>query len=107
MNQEVKLVTSRHIQDFIKLVLEFRVRETKRINAALKQYEKGINQLNNAKKMLDECTKDIAAQRDRIKDKVEEIEQRNTDLNNLKADLEAKYKEQADERAKLQSLNTL
>jgi len=107
MNQEVKLVTSRHIQDFIKLVLEFRVREMKRINAALRQYEKGINQLNNAKKMLDDSTKEIAAQRDRIKDKVEEIEQRNTDLNNLKADLEAKYKEQADERAKLQSLNTL
>jgi len=37
LNQEVKLVTSRHIQDFIKLVLEFRVRETKRTNAALKQ----------------------------------------------------------------------
>jgi septal ring factor EnvC (AmiA/AmiB activator) len=57
--------------------------------------------------MLDERIKEIAAQRDRIKDKLEEIEQRNTDLNNLKADLEAKYKEQADERAKLQSLNTL
>lgn len=107
MNQEVKVVTSRHIQDFVKLVLEFRSRQTNRINAALKNYEKGINQLNMAKKMLDERTKEIAAQRERIKDKNEEIEQRNTDLNNLKADLEAKYKEQADERAKLQSLNTL
>lgn len=37
MNQEVKLVMSRHIQDFVQLVLEFRARETKRINAALKQ----------------------------------------------------------------------
>lgn len=107
LNQEVKVVTSRHIQDFVKLVLEFRSRQTNRINAALKNYEKGINQLNMAKKMLDERTKEIAAQRERIKDKNEEIEQRNTDLNNLKADLEAKYKEQADERAKLQSLNTL
>jgi len=56
---------------------------------------------------LDERTKEIAQQRELIKDKVEEIEQRNTDMNNLKADLEAKYKEQADERSKLQSLNTL
>ena len=57
--------------------------------------------------MLDERIKGITGQREGIKDQVVEIEQRNTDLNNLKADLNAKNKVQADEWAKLQSINTM
>ena len=57
--------------------------------------------------MLDDPIKEIAGQRDGIKDQVVEIEERNADLNNLKAELNAKNKVTADEWVKLQSFNTM
>ena len=67
-----------------------------------------MNQLNQAKRMIDDTTKRITQQREKIKEKQDEIEQRKIDLKNHQAyDLEAKHKEQQDERTKQQSLKTL
>lgn len=107
MNQGVKIIQSRHIQDFVKLVIEFRSRENKKIGQLLKNYESGINKLKMAKQMLDDRIKEIAQQREKIKDKTEEIETKEADINNLKAELEEKHKEQGEEREKMKSLNTL
>jgi len=107
MNQDVNFVTARHIQDLVKLVLMYKKRETLRIESELEKYDKGMNQLNQAKRMIDDTTKRITQQREKIKEKQDEIEQRKTDLKNHQADLEAKHKEQQDERTKQQSLKTL